>query len=279
MATTLSTLAAGAINTAFSSSSVAAANSTRLTLTGASAVSVATDPVVQDPSSTIVGEYPLLSAAASRRTDHAVPADRLQPDRQRPRRGRRGRGRNQPPTRDRNRRRFGNRLTLSAGPWQFAAPGTASTPQNAAITFPSTGINGISVTDPDVTGTNANNAAIQFEEIVAVQSGAGKLSLGPNTVGVTFLSGTQNGQVLLDFEGTLAAINQALNGLVFTPADEFVGPVHLSFLTNDNGNTGVGPAPADVAAGVGYNPAGIALQSMQSDVWLNIGTVNDSRPW
>src|SRR6185437_5457457 len=277
VATTLATLAAGAINTAFSTSSVAAANSTQLTLTGVSSASVATDGAVQDPNSTLQGEYPLTSPSAIRAglitqfipiaynpTDSAVTVAaevaagiNLQL----------GAG---------TVSASGNRVTLSGGIWQFAAAGTASTPQNSPIAFPSTGINAITVTDPDVLGTNANDAAIQFEEIVAVQSGSGVLSLGTNTTGITFLNGTQSGQPLLDFEGTLAAINQALNGLTFTPADEFVGPVHLSFLTNDNGNTGVGPAPADLVNGVGYNPAGLALQSLQSDVWLNVSTINDA---
>jgi parallel beta-helix repeat protein len=271
VAATLASDAAGAINSAFSASSVATAHNNRLTLAGITSVSLAVDGTLQDPNETLTDEYPTVPAPVLRAgmitlytpiafnpTDSAATvaaevAGAINANSS-----------------------IGaiiasasnNHVTLSGAVWQFAEAGIA-TVEDTPVTFPQTGIGGISVSDPDISGTEANDAAIQFEELVSVQSGSGTLSLGGTATGVTFLGGTQNGQSLLDFEGTLAAINQALDGLTFIPADEFVGPVHISFLTNDNGSTGVGPAPV-------YSAAGQALFSMQADVWLDIGTVSDA---
>jgi hypothetical protein len=101
-----------------------------------------------------------------------------------------------------------------------------------------------------------------------VLSGAGVLEV-TNTSGITFLNATANGQTTLDFQGTLAAINEALDGLQFVPADEYVGPAQIAFFTSDHGNTGVGPAPT-------YAPGPVSLFSQEQDVRLEVLTVTDA---
>jgi hypothetical protein len=52
----------------------------------------------------------------------------------------------------------------------------------------------------------------------------------------------------MTFRGTLAAINAALDGLVFLPALNYVGPATLTLTTNDLGNSGSGGARTDTDA-------------------------------
>src|SRR5262249_30644821 len=47
------------------------------------------------------------------------------------------------------------------------------------------------------------------------------------------------------FEGTLTAVNAALNGLRFTPAPDFNGASYLVIATNDLGNSGEGGPKVD----------------------------------
>ncbi|HEV3345323.1 MAG TPA: hypothetical protein VG125_33405, partial [Pirellulales bacterium] len=157
----------------------------------------------------------------------------------------------------------GNRLTLPAND-QFVA---LQASEDVAYTFSTAAGNAVTVSDPDVSTTAASSTG-PFEEIVSVLSGAGVLQIN-HTSGITFLNATANGQTILDFEGTLAAINEALDGLQFIPADEFVGPVQIAFFTNDHGNTGVGPAPT-------FAPAPVPLFSQEQDVRLETLTATDA---
>ncbi|HJT30698.1 MAG TPA: hypothetical protein VJ783_01440, partial [Pirellulales bacterium] len=159
----------------------------------------------------------------------------------------------------------GNRVTLTgttqftaAPPKQPANPSSEDTP----YVFSQANGNSVIVSDPDVTGTNVNNAALQFNETISLVSGSGTLHV-QNTSGITFINGSSNDSATLQFQGTLAGINSALEGLAFDPTNEFVGPVHLTFLANDNGNIGFGPAPT-------HAPAPVPLSSPLEDVYLAI---------
>ncbi|OYV92638.1 MAG: hypothetical protein B7Z73_04810, partial [Planctomycetia bacterium 21-64-5] len=157
-----------------------------------------------------------------------------------------------------------NSVTLTGS----LAFGALPTLEDTNYTFNPQAGTGVTVTDPDITGTNASNSALQYEEIVTVRSGSGVLHVS-NTSGITFLGASSNNQTSLDFQGTLDAINQALDGLQFIPADEYVGPVQIAFFTNDHGNIGVGPAPT-------FSPSGVALFSQEEDVHLAVLDVFDA---
>jgi hypothetical protein len=95
------------------------------------------------------------------------------------------------------------------------------------------------VADPDVTsGQNVQVA-------LAVDSGA-SLAL-PVRTGLTFsIGGGQGGETAVQFQGTLAAVNDALasggGGVQIVPAAAFVGDLTLSCLVSDLGNSGIGGA-------------------------------------
>jgi len=54
-------------------------------------------------------------------------------------------------------------------------------------------------------------------------------------LGLASVAGNGSGTVALS--GTLAALNGAVNGLLFTPASGYSGPASLQIFTNDQGNT------------------------------------------
>ena len=123
-------------------------------------------------------------------------------------------------------------------PPQNNLPATAATPEDVPLVF--AGANLISVTDVD-----AGTGNIQ----VAVTVTNGKFTLNPaaNLTGVTVVG---NGTGAVSMTGPLPAINGALNGSTYTPADHFntddtgVKPT-LTLTTNDNGLTGTGGPKAD----------------------------------
>jgi PKD domain/Bacterial Ig domain len=66
----------------------------------------------------------------------------------------------------------------------------------------------------------------------------GTLTLG-GTAGLTFEAGSDGtDDPTMTFRGTPAALDAALNGLVYAPGLNYYGPETLSFFTNDLGNTG-----------------------------------------
>jgi Tol biopolymer transport system component len=64
--------------------------------------------------------------------------------------------------------------------------------------------------------------------------------------GLTFSGGDGVGDTSMTFTGSIADINNALEGLVFTPDNGFSGTATLTITTNDQGNTGSGGALQDV---------------------------------
>jgi hypothetical protein len=73
---------------------------------------------------------------------------------------------------------------------------------------------------------------------VTLSVSAGTLTLG-STTGLTFTAGS-NGSWSMTFRGTIAAINNALEGLTFAPPPNFNGQVTLTVVTDDLGNLGSG---------------------------------------
>ncbi|QGW66406.1 autotransporter domain-containing protein [Lysobacter soli] len=110
-------------------------------------------------------------------------------------------------------------------------PGARSVTENATLNFGNT----ISIDDAD-----AGSAQVQVT--LAVNNGTLSLS---NAAGLAFLTGDGNADATMTFDGTLASINAALNGLTFTPTTGYHGAASLQITTNDLGNTGFGGAKTD----------------------------------
>jgi hypothetical protein len=103
------------------------------------------------------------------------------------------------------------------------APPTASVTENTNFTF-STAQNDA------ITGTDAYALATYTEQLTLKVS-HGTLALA-STTGLTFSSGA-NDSASMTVKGTLAAINAALNGLVYTPTTGFTGSDSLSISLKD----------------------------------------------
>jgi hypothetical protein len=109
------------------------------------------------------------------------------------------------------------------------APGPQTTSLNTPLTFsPGTG-NALAVADVD-----AGSLPMLFSLSVT----RGTLTLS-TTAGLTFLGGG-NGTGGMIVTGSQAAMNAALNGLIYTPPTGFTGTAVLFFKTSDLGNTGLG---------------------------------------
>jgi len=125
-------------------------------------------------------------------------------------------------------------------------PGTQATRVNTPLVFSANGGNGISVTDPDA----GNNPVL-----ISLIATNGTLTLN-GTNGLSFRQGEGDGvnDRSMNFNGSLANVNAALNGLRFDPDPNFSGTATLSIATNDLGNTGTGGPLVDtdiVAINVG----------------------------
>jgi len=114
--------------------------------------------------------------------------------------------------------------------------------------FVFSGANAISVADVDA-------GAAQISVTLNVSNGV--LNLG-GIVGITFAGGS-NGSASMTITGTQANINNALNGMTYTPDLNFNGSDILTITTDDQGNTGTGGAQSDT-----------------DTVLINITAVNDA---
>ncbi|WP_164122336.1 MBG domain-containing protein [Sphingobacterium sp. xlx-130] len=116
-----------------------------------------------------------------------------------------------------------------------SVPGAQSVDQDATLVFNSANSNMISISDVD-----AGSSDVQVN-LVATN---GRMTLG-STSGLLFSVGNGTNDASLTFKGTIANINTALNGLVFTPTPGYNGPASLQIITDDLGNSGSGGAKTD----------------------------------
>jgi len=98
-----------------------------------------------------------------------------------------------------------------------------------------TGATAIAVTDPD-----AGISPVQ----VQLTATNGLLTLSSIT-GLTFAVGNGVDDATMTFTGTIANINNALDGLLFAPTANFSGAASIQIQVNDQGNTGAGGALTD----------------------------------
>ncbi|GAA4649725.1 hypothetical protein GCM10023116_20050 [Kistimonas scapharcae] len=109
-------------------------------------------------------------------------------------------------------------------------PGTVVVTEDSSFVFGDNPKLSISITDDD---------AFDSEIEVTITSTHGELSLRGND-GVQVSTANENGEFALTLTGTLAQINQALNGLKYTPDANYNGAATIVIGVNDGGNTGVG---------------------------------------
>jgi hypothetical protein len=125
----------------------------------------------------------------------------------------------------------------------LAVPGSQNVQQPNVLP-----ITGISVSDVD---------AGSGELTVTLSVVHGSITLGGIT-GLSFTDGDGSGDAAMTFRGTLSAINAALAGLTYQPANGYEGGDSLNLTVNDGGNTGAGgalQAQAAVAINVTAPPA------------------------
>ncbi len=113
-------------------------------------------------------------------------------------------------------------ITPQAIPPIIDGPASQNVTPGSTLTFSQANRNAITVTDP---GNQGEMESVQIQA-------NGTLTPGPNTAGVTVLSGPSYPSGL-GLYGSIAAINSAMDGLQFTPTTDS-GPVLLKVTINDN---------------------------------------------
>jgi VCBS repeat-containing protein len=111
------------------------------------------------------------------------------------------------------------------------APGTVTADEDSSYVFSSANGSLISISDSD---------AGYGDLRLTLGVGHGALTLSA-TNGLTFESGS-NGTGNMVLTGTLADINAALDGLTYTPPENYIGTIGILIMVNDQGNTGTGSA-------------------------------------
>jgi hypothetical protein len=113
-------------------------------------------------------------------------------------------------------------------------PAAQATNEDTALVFSAGTGNAVLIADLD-----AGLANVQVQLTVT----NGTLTLG-GVGGLAFVAGA-DGTATMTVQGTIAAINAAMDGMTYAPAANFNGPATLTITTDDLGNTGAGGALAD----------------------------------
>ncbi|WP_185267178.1 Ig-like domain-containing protein, partial [Halopseudomonas xiamenensis] len=116
-----------------------------------------------------------------------------------------------------------------------SVPTAQNVDQDDDLVFNSANGNMISISDVDAGASNVE---------VTLAATNGLLTLG-GTTGLSFTVGSGSNAATMTFYGSIADINNALNGLVFSPTGGYNGPASLQITTNDLGNSGSGGAQTD----------------------------------
>ncbi len=111
-----------------------------------------------------------------------------------------------------------------------SVPGAQSTNEDTPLVFSSGNGNLISVGDLDVASGIMK---------VTLSATNGFITLGTIS-GLTFITGDGIADGTMTFTGDIAAINAALDGLIFDPPADYNGPASITITTDDQGNTGQG---------------------------------------
>ena len=114
-------------------------------------------------------------------------------------------------------------------------PAAQSVDQDSSLVFNSGNGNLISISDVDA-GSNSVE--------VTLTASNGLLTLSGLT-GLSFSTGDGTADSSITFSGSIADINNALNGLTFSPNGGYNGPASLQITSNDLGSSGSGGAQTD----------------------------------
>lgn len=134
-----------------------------------------------------------------------------------------------------------------------AVPGPQTVLEDTLLRFSTADGNPISISDTDAAyGTN------QVQVTLSVINGI--MTIGTKA-GLTFITGTGTSNKTMTFRGTIPAVNNALQGLLYRGNPNFAGNDTLTITTNDLGNFTL---PA--------GPAGIDTDTIQ----INVTGVNDA---
>ena len=143
-------------------------------------------------------------------------------------------------------------------------PGAQSVTENGSLTFSAANSNAISIADVDA-GTNAVQVQLTATNGVITLSGIS---------GLSFTVGDGTADATMTFTGTIANINAALNGMVFTPTPGYFGAASVAITTNDQGNSGAGGALSDTDT-VNINVDNTQVIQFNSATYtINEGAVN-----
>jgi hypothetical protein len=151
-------------------------------------------------------------------------------------------------------------------------PTAQSINEDTDLVFNTAQGNAISINDVDVSeGTG------QAQVTLSVTKGLLSLS---QTTGLTFSEGTGTGNAIMTFSGTIASINNALNGLIYRGNANFNGTDTLTITTSDLGNFGNGGIKTDLdTVTIAVNPVNDApvntvpaAQSINEDTNLIFST-------
>lgn len=144
-----------------------------------------------------------------------------------------------------------NTLTLSVNavndaPIHFNVTDETS-PEDNPVVF--NGAQALGISDIDLGSGNAE---------VTLVADVGTITLS-QTSGLVFTAGNGSSNSLLTFTGNTADVNAALNGLTYTPPENFFGTDNLQWLTSDQGGFGSGGSLSD-----------------QSTIQITLNSVNDA---
>ncbi|MEO9331514.1 Ig-like domain-containing protein [Pseudomonas guguanensis] len=114
-------------------------------------------------------------------------------------------------------------------------PDAQNVDQDANLVFSTGNGNPISISDVD-----AGSSPVR----VTLTASNGVLTLG-STAGLSFTSGDGTADASMTFTGTIGDINNALNGLIFSPTAGYNGAASLQITTDDLGASGSGGAQSD----------------------------------
>jgi Ca2+-binding RTX toxin-like protein len=116
-----------------------------------------------------------------------------------------------------------------------SVPGLQTVEWGTPLVFSGASGNRITISDPDVGGGMLN---------ITLTAAQGLLTLS-GTTGLSFVVGTGAGDTTVTFRGSLTDINNALNGMIFTPDAGYYGPASIQIETSDLGLSGAGGAQSD----------------------------------
>ncbi len=107
-------------------------------------------------------------------------------------------------------------------------PGVQTTGVNTPVSLG--GANALQISDVDAASSPVR---------ITLTAANGTMTLG-STAGLSFTTGDGTADASMVIQGTVAAINAALDGLTFAPTNNFNGTATITLQTEDLGNTGTG---------------------------------------